>query len=106
MFDEEHVENNEEGNENVVENDNNGEVFIHHDYDDENNPEAEEVNFNEENNEEENGEYDNMEEQEQNEERDTIEKTLTQNIGEDVMQIPEQPIFLYYNPENFCDFIP
>ena len=106
MFDEEHVENNEEGNENVVENDNNGEVFIHHDYDDENNPEAEEVNFNEENNEEENGEYDNMEEQEQNEERDTIEKTLTQNIGEDVMQIPEQPIFLYYNPENFCDYIP
>ena len=48
----------------------------------------------------------NLEEQEQNEERDTMQKTLTQNIGEDVMQIPEPPIHVYYQPENFCDYDP
>ena len=87
---------------------NNGEEFIHEENVEENNAEAEEVHIDDENNEneneEENGEYENMDEL--NEERDTIQKTLTQNIGEDVMQIPEQPIYVYYDPENFCDYMP
>ena len=70
----------------------------------ENNEEGEEMNFEEEDNEEENGENEYMEEQ--GEERDTFQKTLTQNIGEDVMQIPEQPAILYYDQENFCDYKP
>ena len=61
----------------------------------------EEQNENNENNEEEdNGEY--VEEQE---ERDTLQKTLTENIGNDVMQIPEF-LLAYYNEENFCDYEP
>ena len=72
----------------------------------ENEGEVEEMHFGEEDNdnEEENGEYEYNEEQ--GEERDTFQKTLTQNIGEDVMQIPEQPALLYYEPENFCDYKP
>ena len=62
--------------------------------------EAEEMNFEEENGEE--NEYI----EEQVEERDTFQKTLTQNIGEDVMQIPEQPVSVYFEEENFCDYIP
>ena len=62
--------------------------------------EAEEMNFEEENGEE--NEYI----EEQVEERDTFQKTLTQNIGEDVMQIPEQPTNVYFEEENFCDYIP
>ena len=58
----------------------------------------------EENNGEDNGENEYAEEQ--IEERDTFQKTLTQNIGEDVMQIPEQPIQYYYESENFCDYNP
>ena len=68
----------------------------------ENVEEMEEMHFEEENNEEDNGEYG----EEQAEERDTFQKTLTQNIGEDVMQIPEQPIQIYFNEENFCDYTP
>ena len=44
--------------------------------------------------------------EEQAEERDSLIKTLTQNIGEDVMQITEFPINIYYNKDNFCDYIP
>ena len=55
---------------------------------------------------EENDEFENEEEQEQNEERDTLLKTLTQNIGEDVMQIPDPIIQVYYDKENFCDYQP
>ena len=69
----------------------------------ENIEEMEEMNFEEENNEEDNNEYG---EEEQVEERDTFQKTLTQSIGEDVMQIPEQPIQIYYDAENFCDYTP
>ena len=49
--------------------------------------------------EEENGEY------EEQEERDTLQKTITENIGADVMQIPEY-LISYYNEENFCDYEP
>ena len=72
---------NEEGEE-YVENDNNGE----------------EMNFEDEN------EGENIEEPA--EERDSLHKTLTQNIGEDVIQIPEQQIYFYHQPENFCDYKP
>ena len=85
----------------------NAEEFIHEENVEDNNEEAEEMQFDDDNGEE-NDEYENdeMEEQEQNEERDTMQKTLTQNIGEDVMQIPEPPIQIYYQPENFCDYDP
>ena len=55
---------------------------------------GEEMNF-----EDENGE-------EQAEERDSLHKTLTQNIGEDVMQIAEHPNQVYYDEEVFCDYKP
>ena len=48
--------------------------------------------------EEENGEY-------EEQERDTLLKTITENIGEDVMQIPDY-LIAYYNEENFCDYEP
>ena len=91
--DEEHVDNTDENNE---------AEFIHENEEEQENAEAEEMHFDEEENNEE--EYD--ENDEQNEERDTIQKTLTQNIGEDVMQIPEQPINIYFDPDNFCDYTP
>ena len=100
-------ENNDEGmlqEEEEHMDENNGEEFIHEENVEENNDEAEEMNFDD--NEEENGEYENDNMEEQNEERDTMQKTLTQNIGEDVMQIPEQPIHVFYDPENFCDYEP
>ena len=62
-----------------------------------NNGEAEEIQYDEENN----GE-DYYDEQE----RDTLEKALTQNIAEDVMQVPEFPIQFYYEKQNFCDYKP
>ena len=68
----------------------------------ENIEEMEEMNLEEENNDEDNNEFG----EEQAEERDTFQKTLTQNIGEDVMQIPEPPIHTYYDAENFCDYTP
>ena len=40
------------------------------------------------------------------EERDSLHKTLTQNIGEDVMQIAEHPNQVYYDEEIFCDYKP
>ena len=91
--DEEHVDNTDENNE---------AEFIHENEEEQENAEGEEMHFDEEENNEE--EYD--ENDEQNEERDTIQKTLTQNIGEDVMQIPEQPINVYFDPDNFCDYTP
>ena len=87
----------------------NGEYeFIHEENVEENNEEAEEMHFGDDNEEigEENDEFENEEEQEQNEERDTLLKTLTQNIGEDVMQIPDPIIHVYYDKENFCDYQP
>ena len=44
--------------------------------------------------------------EEQEEERDTLRKTLTQEIGEDVLQIQEFPNHIYYKKENFCDYKP
>ena len=38
--------------------------------------------------------------------KDSLIKTLTQYIGEDVIQIPEPIINAYYEPENFCDYQP
>ena len=31
---------------------------------------------------------------------------MTQNIGDDVIQIAEHPNNIYYNEENFCDYKP
>ena len=83
--------------ENNVENE--GELdegYIHDDNGEDNNVEGEEMQY-------EDGEYEN---ENNEEERDTLEKTLTQNIGEDVMQIPEYPSDIYYTKENFCDYNP
>ena len=60
--------------------------------------ENEEMNEGENVEEEENGEY-------EEQERDTLLKTITENIGEDVMQIPDY-LIAYYNEENFCDYEP
>ena len=38
--------------------------------------------------------------------KETLHKTLTQNIGEDVMQIAEHPNQVYYDEEVFCDYKP
>lgn len=65
---------------------------------------GEEINFEDENGEDEKGEE--YEEEEQAEERDSLKKTLTQNIGEDVMQITEYPVNIYFKEENFCDYKP
>ena len=61
----------------------------------------------------ENGEENNIEGEEgeediykQQEERDTMQKTLTQEIGDDVMKIQEFPENIYYKKENFCDYNP
>ena len=43
---------------------------------------------------------------EQIEERDSLKKTMTQNIGDDVIQIAEYPNNIYYDKENFCDYKP
>ena len=52
----------------------------------------------------------NGEEDENNEgqimERDSLKKTMTQQIGEDVIQIAEHPNKVYYDTENFCDYKP
>ena len=60
--------------------------------------ENEEMNEGENVEEEENGEY-------EEQERDTLLKTITENIGEDVIQIPDY-LIAYYNEENFCDYEP
>ena len=31
---------------------------------------------------------------------------MTQNIGDDVMQIAQYPDNIYYDEENFCDYKP
>jgi hypothetical protein len=62
----------------------------------------EEMNFEDEN--ENNG--GNEQEYENIEERDSLKKTMTQNIGDDVIQIAEHPNNIYYNEENFCDYKP
>ena len=71
------------------------------------NGDGEEMNFEDENqnnedtnkNEEENGEK-------KFEERDSLKKTLTQNIDADVKKISENPNNIYYNNDNFCDYKP
>ena len=72
------------------------------------NGEGEEYGENENNGEEMNFEDENEGEniEEPAEERDSLHKTLTQNIGEDVMQIAEHPNQVYYDEENFCDYKP
>ena len=70
--------------------------------------------FNEEQNYEENGEMkngqmneegENQEEEEEEEglERDRFELTIVQNIGEDIIQIENFPVF-YFEENNFCDY--
>ena len=75
----------------------NYEEYNNNENEENNNGEAEEIQYDEENN----GE-DYYDEQE----RDTLEKALTQNIAEDVMQVPEFPIQFYYEKQNFCDYKP
>ena len=48
----------------------------------------------------------NIQDGEQIEERDSLKKTMTQNIGDDYIQIPEYPNNIYYDKENFCDYKP
>ena len=47
-----------------------------------------------------------LENEEQIEERYSLKKTMTQNIGDDVIQIVNYPIDAYYNKDNFCDYKP
>ena len=88
------MENNEGNGEENIE-------FVGEEYaDNENENNGEEMNYEDGNeNEGENGE-------EQVEERDTLQKTLTQAIAEDVMQIAEHPNQVYYDEDNFCDYKP
>ena len=62
------------------------------------------MNFEDENNGDNEQEFENMEGQ--IEERDSLKKTMTQNIGDDVIQIAEHPINVFYDKDNFCDYKP
>ena len=44
--------------------------------------------------------------EEQIQERDSLKKTMTQNIGDEVIEISEYPNNIYYDKENFCDYKP
>ena len=56
--------------------------------------------------EEENKEEENVEENEEEEfqDRDRFQITITQHIGEDIIQIENYPSLFYYNNNNFCDY--
>ena len=43
------------------------------------------------------------EEEEEGLERDRFELTIVQNIGEDIIQIENYPVF-YFDENNFCDY--
>ena len=69
--------------------------------------EGEEMNFEDEN--QNNGDINKKEEEngeKKFEERDSLKKTLTQNIDDDVKQISENPNNIYYNKDDFCDYKP
>ena len=121
------IKNNINENKDIKENDNNGEYII---YDNseidnvdkkfneenelenslngenvnlDNNNEEEEENMNENQNENENEEeFENYEEEEYIE-RDKFELTITQPLGEDIIQIENYPMSRY-DPDNFCDY--
>ena len=59
-----------------------------------------------ENNVEENNVGGNAEENEEDEqqEREKFQLTITQNIGEDIIQIENYPSFFYYDENNFGDY--
>ena len=89
------VENNVDNNEEQI-NDFNGEENIEGEEYEHGN--EEEMNFQDENEQEvDNG---------QKKERDSLQKTLTQNVGENFEQIAEHPSNVYYNKDNFCDYKP
>ena len=78
-----------------------------------NNMEHEENNLEENNVEENNEENNNGEEQEENDEaqeydepqeRDKFQQTITQQLGEDIIQIENHPALFYYDENNFCDY--
>ena len=92
------------GNSVLENNEDNGEENIEYNQNEEEGGYEEEVNEGEDN-----GEEMNMEgENENNEiaERDVLQKTLTQKIDVDVMQISEHPNQFYYEENNFCDYKP
>ena len=63
----------------------------------------EEENLNE--NQDDNEEVENYEEEEEFIERDKFEMTITQPLGEDIIQIENYPMSRY-DPDNFCDYDP
>ena len=88
----------------------NGDIEENKDEIDQNNYIEHEENNLEENNEENNnngGEHEEYEEQQdyyEPQERDKFQQTIVQPIGEDIIQIDNNPSHFYYDENNFCDY--